>query len=226
MKLGGADLHRDLDEIHQAIRRMAPSRASPLGRLGSKLGAAIRATRSVAATIRTRHTLVREVARVFRNDDALDAKAVRERYEEVLDRWDALYRRGGRRASWIAEILLAADAAPRDKLFTCYEHPALPSDDNAHERAWGSIRRHQRRATGQERAPNALVADDGRTACATLLSLLAPLDLDSAARVIPVVPCRARRERSGAASRRSVRLSYRRDSERFLAEVEKSWIMR
>ena len=169
---------------------------------------------------------MRDVARVFRNDEKLDAKAIRERYEETLNRWDTLYRRGGRRASWIAEILLAADAGPRDKLFTCYEHPALPSDDNAHERAWGMIRRHQRRATGQERAPNAVVADDGRTACAALLSLLAPLALESAARLVLIVPCRAQRERSGAASRRSVRLSYRRNRDRFLAEAETGWSMK
>jgi hypothetical protein len=205
---------------------MAPSRVSPLGRLGSKLGAAIRATRSLATTIRSRHALVRDVARVFRNDDGLTADAVRAKYEATLDQWDARYRRGGRRAAWIAEVLIAADAAPRDKLFTCYAHPALPPDNNAHERAWGSVRRHQRRATGQQRAPNALVADDGRTASAVLLSLRAPLVEEDAWRLVPSVPCRARRERDGASARRSVRLSYRRDRACFLAEVEKAWFMK
>ena len=43
-------------------------------------------------------------------------------------------------------MIAAADAKDRDKLFTGYEHTHLPTDNNAHERDWGTVRRVERRA--------------------------------------------------------------------------------
>lgn len=226
MQLGGADLHEDLSQIAHTIREIAPRRGSPLAVLAAKLRSALTPTVSLAATLRDHHTAVRELARVFRNDEDLDAKGVRAAYEATLDRWDARYRRGGPHAPWIAELLHAADASPRDGLFTCYAHKALPPDNNAHERSWGTVRTHQRRATGQNHAPNTLTADDGRTACAVLIAAQRPLRPEDAPRLVRLVLPRTHRQRLGATSRRSVRLSYRRNKTRFLHELKTTMLCR
>lgn len=226
MQLGGADLHADLSQIHQSLVRMNPSSPSPLGRLRTKLGHVLRRTASTAKTLRTYHGLVREIAHVFKNRDGKPRWKVRRRYETVLNRWDRRYRRGGRRAAWIDAMIAAADAKDRDKLFTGYAHKNVPLDNNAQERDWGTVRRVERRAVGLDRAPNALVADDGRTASAILITLRFPPTATRAANAVPLVLPRARRSRSGATTRRSLRLSYRRDPTRFLAQAEALWTMR
>lgn len=226
MQLGGADLHRDLSQIQESLARMSPPRPSPLGCLRAKLGRVLRRTASTAKTLGTYHGLVREIAHVFKNRDGKPRRTVRRRYEAVLDRWDRCYRRGGRRAAWIDAMIAAADAKDRDKLFTGYAHKNLPTDNNAQERDWGTVRRVERRAVGLDRAPNALVADDGRTASAILITLRFPPTPDRAAAAVPLVAPRARRAKSGATTRRSLRLSYRRDPARFLAQAEKLYAMR
>ena len=225
MALGGADLHGDLQDIHATLVRMRPPRSSPLERLQVKLGPILRKTASIANTIRTHHRLIRELAHAFKNEPCAPRWKVRRSYETILDRWDRRYRRGGRRAAWIDAMIAAADAKNRDNLFTCYDHAALPPDNNGQERDWGTIRRLERRAVGQRRAPNALVGDDGRTAQAILVTLRCPLTPARAAAAVPLVLPRTHRLRSGATTRRSLRLSYRRNPARFLAHAETLFIM-
>lgn len=226
MQLGGADLHADLSQIHESLARMKPQRPSPLGRLRAKLGRVLRKTASTAKTIRTHHGLVREIAHVFKNEAGAPRWKVRRRYETVLNRWDRRYRRGGRRAAWIDAMIAAADAKNRDNLFTGYEHKNLPLDNNAQERDWGTVRRVERRAVGLDRAPNALVADDGRTAQAILITLRFPPTPARIAAAVPLVLPRTRRSRSAATGRRSLRLSYRRDPARFLGQAETLFAMK
>lgn len=226
MQLGGADLHKDLSQILGSLARMNPPRPSPLGRLRSKLGRVLRRTASVAKTLSTYHRLVREIAHVFKNHAGEPRWKVRRRYETVLNRWDRRYRRGGRRAAWIDAMIAAADAKDRGKLFTGYAHKNLPLDNNGQERDWGTVRRVERRAVGLDRAPNALVADDGRTATAILITLRFPLTPDRVAAAVPLVAPRAHRAKSGATTRRSLRLSYRRDPARFLSQAEDLFAMR
>ena len=197
MQLGGADLHSDLSRIHESLARMNPPRPSPLGHLRGKLGRILRETASTAKTIHAHHGLVREIAHVFKNEAGTPCWKVRQRYEAVLDRWDRRYRRGGRRAAWIDEMIAAADAKDREKLFTGYAHTCLPLDNNAQERDWGTVRRLERRIVGLDRAPNALVADDGRTASAILITLRFPPTPARAAAAVPLVAPRTRRAKAG-----------------------------
>ncbi len=225
MELGGADLHRDLSQILRSLVKMNPPRTSPLGALRAKLGRALRKTASAARTTRTYHGLVRELAHVFKNRDLKSPPTVRRRYEAVLNRWDRRYRLGGRRAASIDAMIAAADAKDRDKLFTGYAHKHLPLDNNGQERDWGTVRRVERRAVGLNRAPNALVADDGRTATAILITLRFPPTPERAAAAVTLVAPRARRARASATARRSLRLSYRRNPAKFLARAEELFAM-
>jgi len=111
-------------------------------------------------------------------------------------------------------------AGTRRGLFHCYEFPELPRTNNDLEQVFGSVRHHERRATGRQGAsPGAVVRGAVRLIAAVATRLCAfgpaelrPHDLEAVARV--------RREVEQREEARRAQLRFRRDPQTFLEQAE------
>jgi hypothetical protein len=105
-------------------------------------------------------------------------------------------------------------------LFHCYDVPDLPRTNNDLERRFGTLRYHERRATGRRAVPSGLVLRGTVRTLAVLAAAQAggaPLDLR--------VPDRAawqalRRQLDERAETRRAQRRFRRDADRYLAALE------
>jgi hypothetical protein len=105
-------------------------------------------------------------------------------------------------------------------LFHCYEFPDLPRTNNDLEQVFGSVRHHERRATGRKGAsPGAvvrgavrLIAAVATRLCAFGSAQLCPHDLEAVAQV--------RREVAQREEARRAQLRFRRDPKTYLEQAE------
>jgi hypothetical protein len=105
-------------------------------------------------------------------------------------------------------------------LFHCYEFPELPRTNNDLEQVFGSVRHHERRATGRKGAsPGAVVRGAVRliAAVATRLGAFSPAQLRPRD---PEAVTRVRREVGQREEARRAQLRFRRDPETYLEQAE------
>jgi hypothetical protein len=105
-------------------------------------------------------------------------------------------------------------------LFHCYEFPELPRTNNDLEQVFGSVRHHERRATGRKGAsPGAVVRGAGRliAAVATRLCAFGPAQLRPRD---PEAVGRVRREVGQREEARRAQLRFRRDPTTYLEHAE------
>jgi hypothetical protein len=105
-------------------------------------------------------------------------------------------------------------------LFHCYEFPELPRTNNDLEQVFGSVRHHERRATGRKGAsPGTVVRGAVRliAAVATRLSAFGPAQLCPRD---PEAVNRLRREVEQRAAARRAQLRFRRDPTTYLEQAE------
>jgi hypothetical protein len=105
-------------------------------------------------------------------------------------------------------------------LFHCYEFPDLPRTNNDLEQVFGSVRHHERRATGRKGAsPGAVVRGAVRllAAVATRLGSFGPAQLCPRD---PEAVTRVRREVAQREEARRAQLRFRRDPKTYLEQAE------
>jgi hypothetical protein len=105
-------------------------------------------------------------------------------------------------------------------LFHCYEYPDLPRTNNDLEQVFGSVRYHERRASGRKGAsPGTVVRGAVRliAAVATRLCSFGPAQLRPRD---PQAVSRVRREVEQREEARRAQLRFRRDPETYLEQAE------
>jgi hypothetical protein len=127
-----------------------------LGYLDRLLDRGLAATAADWPAIRTAYAWVHQAARILANAAGQDGPTVQAAYATLLLTMTAQQATLGGLAEAVAHFrkVTASYAAG---LFHCYEVPALPPTNNALEQCFGSVRYHERRATGRKGAVPGLV---------------------------------------------------------------------
>jgi hypothetical protein len=115
--------------------------------------------------IQTAYALVFRAVQLLNNDEQVSAEEVRRRYLQVLNEMQATLADSGTDAlvkAWYTTFLKVT-ANYGEALFWCYDHPDLPRTDNDLEHLFGSLRYHERRASGRKQvAPMLLLRGQAR----------------------------------------------------------------
>jgi hypothetical protein len=105
-------------------------------------------------------------------------------------------------------------------LFWCYDVPGLPRTNNDLEQFFGSVRYHQRRATGRKQPGPALVVRGAARLIAAAATRHGAFTADDLAEADPGEWSRLRQELEGRRRRRADHRRFRRDPDRFLRDLE------
>ena len=109
-------------------------------------------------------------------------------------------------------------------LFWCYDVPGLPRTNNDLEQFFGSIRYHQRRATGRKQAGHALVVRGAARIIAAAATRQREFTAEDLAEVNATEWQVLRHQLQTRRNRRTDQRRFRRDPERFLRELEALFI--
>lgn len=108
----------------------------------------------------------------------------------------------------------------RDGLFHCYDVDGLPRTNNALEQTFGSVRYHERRASGRKVASPSLVTNGSMRVPAALYTRIAPVTVH----LLASVPQQRWRERRSDIERqheaRRQRYRFRKHPHRYLEALE------
>ena len=105
-------------------------------------------------------------------------------------------------------------------LFWCYDVPGLPRTNNDLEQFFGSVRYHQRRATGRKQPGPALVVRGMARLIAAAATRHGSFTAADLAEADPAGWAHLRRELDQHRARRADHRRFRRDPDRFLRELE------
>lgn len=165
---------------------------------------------------------VQQAAAILANDDALRARAVRRRYQRWIDKLEQDSQRPDlsntlRQAAF--HFIKVTRSYGRD-LFHCYRLQDLPRTNNALEQAFGSLRYHERRASGRKVASPSLVLNGCVRMSAALFTRTHPVTQDMLAAVPHEAWRAARAELERRRRARCLRYRFRQDPDAYLAELE------
>lgn len=186
-------------------------------RLEGILGRALARTAELWPEIRQGAQWVAQAATILGNMDGAPAQTVRERYEQWLRQLEL--------ADTLREQtrhFLRVTRSYGNGLFHCYHVAGLPRTNNALEQTFGSVRYHERRASGRKVASPSLVTDGSVRVPASIYTRAAPVTVQMLASV-PHERWRARRadlERQHQARRQRCR--FRKQPELYLAALEQA----
>lgn len=127
-----------------------------LGHLDRLLSRGLAATAAAWPTLRTAYGWIHQASHILANGEAQDGATVRAGYATLLRTMTAQQATVGDLAPAVAhfrKVTASYDAG----LFHCYDVPDLPPTNNALEQCFGSVRYHERRATGRKGAVPGLV---------------------------------------------------------------------
>jgi hypothetical protein len=99
---------------------------------------------------------VHEAAHLLANAEEQDGPAVRAAYQRLVDTMRTEQARAGTLSSAVSHFLKVT-ASYGTNIFHCYAVPDLPATNNDLERCFGSVRYHERRATGRRTLTAGLV---------------------------------------------------------------------
>jgi len=123
--------------------------------------------------IRVAYGWVHQAARLLENEDDLTGHEVRRRMEELLAEIRDDQATVGTLQPAVAHFLKVS-ASYWPGLFHCYDIPGLPRTNNILEQFFGSVRYHDRRASGRIRASAGTVVRGAVRALASAASRLQP----------------------------------------------------
>jgi len=102
---------------------------------------------------------------ILNNDEQVSAEEVRRRYAQILCEMETVNADPGTDPllkAWYTTFLKVT-ANYGEALFRCYDHPNLPHTNNDLEHLFGSLRYHERRASGRKQvAPTLLLRGQAR----------------------------------------------------------------
>ena len=174
--------------------------------------------------LREAATWAQQAAQILANAEQLCGAEVRERYEA----WLATLRSQQLREGWLGQVamtFLKVSANYLDGLFHCYTVPDLPATNNDLERCFGTLRYHERRASGRRAVSGGLVLR-GAVRVVAVLSAARPEQAaeqlrlkDRTAWQRPGTRLRVQQLDTRAESRRAQR-RFRRDPAGYLTKLE------
>jgi hypothetical protein len=170
-------------------------------------------------SIRTAYAWVHQAAHLLDREASASVEARRREYRQLLATMSRERATAGPLEPAVAHFLKVTKSYWRG-LFHCYEHPDLPRTNNDLEQTFGSVRHHERRATGRKGAsPGTVVRGAVRliAAVATRLCRFGP------AQLCPHDPEAVQRVRQEVRQREEARraqLRFRRDPTTYLEQAE------
>jgi len=104
----------------------------------------------LARRLQSQLDVVRQIAHILHmKSSARQVKRVLRTYLNGLQRAAPRRGRGAARGRYIDQVIAISNRFWKG-LFACYDHPRLPSNNNALERFFGTLRQHQRRVHGRK----------------------------------------------------------------------------
>jgi hypothetical protein len=176
--------------------------------------------------VRQGFDLLKRMAAVLNNEELLPGERVRQRFAQVVEEMAQAARQareGGQvRLAEALEHFVKVSAGYEAGLFHCYDVADLQPTNNELEQAFGSVRHHERRASGRKKGGLSLVVRSVRlvAALATRLEPISPEEL------APPELRKWQQKREELRRRRRARARqgrFRRDPDAFLRELEDKW---
>jgi hypothetical protein len=162
---------------------------------------------------------VQQAAHVLANEDHLDGATLRERYQRVLTSWQEATEPTSPFADALAHFLkVTTSYAPG--LFPCADVADLPRTNNALEQSFGSVRAHERRATGRRGAVPGLVVRGSVRVIASLLTPTHVFTIEELALHDALAWRSLRQQLSFRREARCQQSRFRHDPEAYLAALE------
>lgn len=167
---------------------------------------------------------VREAAAILDNPCQSHAGAVLQRYRTWLAQLEHECRNAGMSDSLRAAVqyFLRVTRSYGADLFHCYDMADLPRTNNALEQTFGSLRYHERRASGRKVASPSLVLGGSTRLPAALYTRTQTVTVSMLA-AVPHERWRiARAERDRRRQARCLRYRFRKNSEAYLNDLEEA----
>lgn len=165
---------------------------------------------------------MREATSILGNAEQKSAEVVAERYQTWLDQLEAQSQPPAlsAKSQAAAQHFLRVSRSYAPGLFHCYRIPGLPRTNNDLEHAFGSLRYHERRASGRKVASPSLVMHGDLRLPAALFTRSQSVTVDMLA-AVPVARWRTRRRESRQRHlARCLRYRFRRNPATYLASLE------
>jgi hypothetical protein len=114
------------------------------------------ATAACWPDLRLAYSWVHQAAHILVNAEEQDGPAVRAAFQQLVETMRTEQARAGTLSPAITHFLKVT-ASYGERIFHCYAVPDLPATNNELERCFGSVRYHERRATGRRTITGGLV---------------------------------------------------------------------
>ena len=170
-------------------------------------------------SIRTAYAWVHQAAHLLERETATSVEARRCAYRQLLATMSGERTTLGTLEPVVAHFLKVTKSY-WPGLFHCYEFPELPQTNNDLEQLFGSIRHHERRATGRKGASAGTVV---RGAVRLIAAVASRLEAFGPAQLCPRDPAAVVRVRQEVAQRQEARRAqwrFRRDPATYLQQAE------
>ena len=162
---------------------------------------------------------VHKAAHILNNHDAEDAATVQRRFDGLVGAMSR-HRDSAGDLSEAIERFCKVTRSYRPGLFHCYSVPGLPRTNNDLEHEFGSLRYHERRASGRKTASPAVVLRGEARLIAAVATRQHPPSGADLARVDRTRWNELRRRLGQKRQARILRTRFRRNPDAYLAELE------
>ncbi len=162
---------------------------------------------------------IHQAAKILENEAELPQSQVEKSFQDLMESMSAGKTKVGSLAESI-EHFFKITRSYWSGLFHCYSVDGLPRTNNDLEHIFGSFRHHQRRCTGQKKAPASLLV---RGSCRLIAAIATKIKTFTARDLVQQDLSAWRQKRSQIEKLRHNRLEqrrFRRSPETYLAELE------
>jgi len=225
----GLLLHGRLSAICASLDRLARRGELPreLKRLGQLLRQGLDETASLWPEVRSTFRWVHQAARVLSHSAGLSGRQVKFRLRCLLGRMSAeacrLSEQGQDKQAELLEHFIKVSHSYEPGLFHCYDVKDLPRTNNDLEHVFGSVRYHERRASGRKVASAGLVV---RGAVRVVAAVATRLRVVGGEELAPASLAQWRKQRAELDRLRHARVCqrrFRRDSSSYLRDLERKY---
>ena len=190
-----------------------------LVKLKGILERALRKTAPAWPELREAYQWIHQAAQILENETELPQSQVQKSFQDLMESMSVQKQKVGSLTEGI-EHFLKITRSYWPGLFHCYSVDGLPRTNNDLEHVFGSFRHHQRRCTGQKKAPASLLV---RGSCRLIATIATKIKTFTARDLVPLDLSAWRQKRDQMKQLRHNRLQqrrFRRQTETYLAELE------
>ncbi len=183
------------------------------------LGRALQKTADAWPELKVSYQWIHQAAQILENEAELPQSQVEKSFQDLMASMSADKRKVASLSEGI-EHFLKITRSYWSGLFHCYSVDGLPRTNNDLEHVFGSFRHHQRRCTGQKKAPASLLV---RGSCQLIAAIATSIKTFTATDLVLLDLSAWRQKRDQIKQLRHNRLQqrrFRRQTETYLAELE------